>query len=331
MSPAARGRRFGREPALQASLATPSERPVSHAPAASLPELAPDDPVRAIGRVLDRAPIVLDAEFSGGTRLTKRWMHGELHDNLPAMNAHVVIAHYGNGASEAVWRTAKQRLASRLKANTITLIPSGYDGRWDLSGSIEVNQVYLPDARLQAAAEPLTDGRRVELLGRAAFDDPVAGRVMELLSRDAGEADPSARLFVEQAIDLLCTQLIRGHSSYKAIAKPGPRRGLADWQVRKVAAYMREHIDEEIGLDELAALVSLSRFHFITAFRLATGRTPHDWLVGERIERARALLEDQRLPVTEIALSVGYQTPSSFTAAFRKAVGATPSEFRRQL
>ncbi len=316
---------------LQASLATRPQLSVSHAPAASLPELAPDDPVRAIGRVLDKAPIVLDAEFLGGTRLTKRWMHGELHNDLPAMNAHVVIAHYGNGASEAVWRTGKQRLASRLKANTITLIPSGYDGRWDLSGGIEVSQVYLPDARVQAAAEPLTDGRQVELLGRAAFDDPVAGRVMELLSREAEGADPSARLFVEQALDLLCTQLIRGHSSYRAINVPAPRRGLADWQVRKVTAYMREHLEEEIGLDELAALVSLSRFHFVTAFRLATGRTPHDWLVGERIEQARALLADPRLPVTEVALSVGYQTPSSFAAAFRKAVGATPSEFRRQL
>lgn len=316
---------------MQASLATRPELPIRYEPAASLPEPGPDDPICAVGRVLDQAPVVVDTVFSGGTRLTKRWAHGELHNTLPAMNSHVIITHYGNGASEAVWRTGGQRLASRLRANTITLIPSGYDGRWDLSGGVEVSQVYLPDARLQAAAEPLTDGKPVELLGRAAFDDPVAGRLMELLSREASLADPSSRLFVEQALDLLCTQLIRGHSSHAALAMPGPRRGLADWQVRKVTAYMREHLEEEIGLDELAALVSLSRFHFATAFRRATGRTPHDWLVGERIERARALLTDPRLPVTEVALSVGYQTPSSFAAAFRKVVGATPSEFRRQL
>ena len=94
---------------------------------------------------------------------------------------------------------------------------------------------------------------------------------------------------------------------------------------------MREHLEEPVALDELAALVSLSRFHFATAFRLATGRSPHQWLVDERIGRARALLPHSGIPVTEVALSVGYQTPSSFAAAFRKSTGATPSEFRRAL
>lgn len=316
---------------MQASLATRPEFLVRYEPAAAtLPGPVPADPIGYGGRIFDKTPVVVETVYSGGVRLTKRWAHGAVHESVPAMNAHVIMTHYGTGAPEAVWRTGRQRLASRLRANTISLIPSGYDGRWDLSGSVEVSHVYLPDARLQAAAAPLTDGKPVELLGRAAFEDPVAGRVMELLSREAAVGDPSARLFVEQALDLLCTQLIRGHSSHGALAL-APRRGLADWQVKKVTAYMREHLEEEVGLDELAALVSLSRFHFVTAFRLATGRTPHDWLVGERLGRARALLTDPRLPVTEIALSVGYQTPSAFTAAFRKVVGATPTEYRRQL
>jgi AraC family transcriptional regulator len=94
---------------------------------------------------------------------------------------------------------------------------------------------------------------------------------------------------------------------------------------------MREHLDEPISLDELAAEVSLSRFHFATAFRMATGRSPHQWLVDERIGRARSLLAHSTMAVTEVALSVGYQTPSSFAAAFRKSVGASPSDFRRML
>ena len=323
---------LGKERRMRANLGTGLDPPArdDHAPATML-EPRSVEAASAIGHILDMPPVVVDAVFSGETRLTKRWTHGELHDTLPAFNTHVIITHYGTDAHEAVWRTEGRRLASRMRAGTITLIPSGHDGRWDISGGVEVSHVYLPDARLQAAAKSLTGGKNVELLGRAAFEDPAAAGVMELLSREASFADPSSRLFVEQALDLLCTQLIRGHSSYRALTLDEPRRGLADWQVRKVTSYMREHLEEEVGLDELAALLSLSRFHFGTAFRLATGRTPHEWLVGERIGRARALLADPRLPVTEIALSIGYQTPSSFAAAFRKVVGATPSEFRRQL
>jgi AraC family transcriptional regulator len=110
---------------------------------------------------------------------------------------------------------------------------------------------------------------------------------MELLGREAGHADASARLFAEQATDLLVTQLIRGYSSHSALQPPA-RRGLADWQVRKVTNYMREHLDEPIGLDMLADLAGLSRFHFCTAFRLATGCTPHNWLVKLRMGSARS-------------------------------------------
>lgn len=287
--------------------------------------------VRAMSRILDRAPAVLDEALAGETLLTRRWSHGELHDTLGGLDTHVLMTYYGPASREIAWRTDGRRIETRTKAGTLTVIPFGHDGRWDIAGSLEVSHVYLPDARLQAAARDLAKGGKVELLGRVAFEDPTAGRLLEILSAEASLSDPSSRLFVEQAVDLICTQLVRGHSTYGSIAVEAPRRGLADWQVRKVTGYMRDHLDEEIGLDELAALLSLSRFHFGTAFRLATGRTPHDWLVGERIERARELLRDPLQPVTEIALAVGYQTPSSFTAAFRKILGVSPSEFRRRL
>ncbi|EQB30376.1 AraC family transcriptional regulator [Sphingobium ummariense] len=287
------------------------------------------DAVNSIGRILDKPPELAGDPLQGETRLTNRWGHGALHDTLPGLSTHVVMTYYG-ADHDIVWRSAGKRIASRTRGGTITLIPEGHDGRWDINGPIEVSHVYLPDQRLQACAEQLA-GQRVELLGRVGFDDPSAARIMELLSREAASPDPASRLFIEQAIDLLCVQLVRSHSSFGALSVPQPRGGLADWQVRRVTDYMRARLDEEIGLEELAGLVHLSRFHFCTAFRKATGCTPHIWLVNQRIARARELLVMVELPVTEIALAVGYQTPSSFSAAFRKVTGVTPSEFRRRL
>ena len=109
------------------------------------------------------------------------------------------------------------------------------------------------------------------------------------------------------------------------------RGGLAAWQVRRVAAYIDAHLDRPIALAELAAVACLSRFHFCTAFRVATGQTPRNWLTDRRIDRAVRLLADHRRPITDIALEVGYETPSSFTARFRQRMGVTPSEYRRAL
>ncbi|AZO77937.1 MULTISPECIES: AraC family transcriptional regulator [unclassified Bosea (in: a-proteobacteria)] len=284
----------------------------------------------SLGRILDRAPPVTDAVLRGDTRLTAPWGHGALHDYLPGMAGHVVITYYGE-PQEIVWRSAGERLAGKTRSGTITIIPQGHDGRWDIAGPIGVSHVFLPHQRLLACAEQLTGGKPLELLGRVGFEDPIAARVMEMLGRDAGAAaDPAAQLFVEQATDLLVVQLLRGHSSFGAIAAPA-QRGLADWQVRKVTSYMQDHLGEAVGLDDLAALVGLSRFHFCTAFRKATGRTPHAQLVELRMDQARRLLTSPELAVTDIALTVGYETPSSFTAAFRKATGVTPSAFRQRL
>ncbi len=94
---------------------------------------------------------------------------------------------------------------------------------------------------------------------------------------------------------------------------------------------MRENVQQDIGLEELAALVGLSRFHFCTAFRLATGRTPYEALRWHRMDRARKLLAEPALRIIDVALAVGYQTPSAFAASFRRAVGISPTEFRRKL
>ncbi|MEW5686538.1 MAG: AraC family transcriptional regulator [Pseudomonadota bacterium] len=285
---------------------------------------APD----ALGRILDRAPPVLDAALRDQTALTNQWGHGALHDYLDGMEGHVIITYYGQ-PQEIVWKVEGRRLASTTRSGSITIIPEAHDGRWDIAGPIGVSHVFLSNARLQACAEQIAGGRPIELLARVGFDDPMASRVMEMLGREPMNADPSSRLFAEQAVDLLCTQLVRGHSSFAALQPPAPRRGLAEWQVRKVAAYMRENLDQPIGLDTLADLAGLSRFHFCTAFRFATGKTPHEYLVDLRMERARQLLCLPGMPITEIGLAVGYGTPSAFAASFRKATGVTPSAFRQ--
>lgn len=280
-------------------------------------------------RVLDRPPALVGEVLRGETRFTHRWVHGELHDQLPPMIGHVVMTYYG-AAREVGWRDGSERLSTRARVGSITLIPQGHEGRWDIGGPLEVSHVYLSEERLRSSAEVIADGRPFELIHRVAFDDPAAARILTLLGEEGWEG--SCRLFVEQAIDLLCTQLIRGHSSFGALTAAPPRRGLADWQVKRVTGYMQDHLDDEdLGLDELAAVVGLSRFHFVTAFRLATGQTPHAWLTALRIGRAQQLLAQPALAITDIALAVGYQTPSAFAASFRKAVGTTPTEFRRRL
>ena len=95
--------------------------------------------------------------------------------------------------------------------------------------------------------------------------------------------------------------------------------------------YIEEHIAEQIPLATLARSVRLSAYHFCRAFKRSFGVPPHRYHNARRIDHAKTLLAQPARSVTEIALKVGFSETSSFTAAFRKATGTTPTAYRRSL
>jgi AraC-like DNA-binding protein len=109
------------------------------------------------------------------------------------------------------------------------------------------------------------------------------------------------------------------------------RGGLPGWQQKKLTQYIEEHLAEDVSLLSLAQLVRLSPYHFSRAFKQSFGIPPHRYLTNRRIERAKTLLAERRLSVTEIGLDVGFSETSSFTATFRKYTGETPTDYRRSL
>ena len=109
------------------------------------------------------------------------------------------------------------------------------------------------------------------------------------------------------------------------------RGGLPGWQQTKLTQYVDEHLAESISLSSLAELVQLSPYHFSRAFKQSFGQPPHRFLTGRRIERAKSLLADRKLSVTEIGFDIGFSEASAFTSAFHKLTGETPTDYRRSL
>jgi AraC family transcriptional regulator len=113
--------------------------------------------------------------------------------------------------------------------------------------------------------------------------------------------------------------------------RPQARGGLAAWQQRVVAAYVDEHLADEIPLATLAQMARLSSFHFCRAFKQSFGVPPHRYHIARRIEHAKALLVNSGMSVTEIGLETGFKETSSFSATFRKLTGITPTGYSRLL
>jgi AraC family transcriptional regulator len=138
------------------------------------------------------------------------------------------------------------------------------------------------------------------------------------------------RLYVEALGVVLAHELVRLNAGTPG-AQPQARGGLAAWQQRTVVAYIEEHLDEPISLATLARLVRLSPYYFCRAFKQSFGVPPHRYHTSRRIEHAKTLLAKPAPSVTDIGFTVGFSQTSSFTAAFRKATGLTPTAYHRSL
>jgi AraC family transcriptional regulator len=160
------------------------------------------------------------------------------------------------------------------------------------------------------------------------FDQAIWDTALKLKA-EVGNADPGSRQYAEALGTVLMHELFRLERANTAAATP-VRGGLPAWQQKRLAEFIEEHLAEHIPLAALAELVGLSLYHFAHAFTQSFGMPPHRYHWARRMDRARSLLRTPALSVTQIGSRIGFCETSSFTRAFRKFTGLTPSEYRRR-
>ncbi len=213
------------------------------------------------------------------------------------------------------------------------LSPDRVDCLYDLQDPLSLLSVVLPRCLVARAAEANHHGRSwrgdFDRLHHGLHDDQLVKALVLRLWREAAAGGVRGALFADQLIETLILTLQQ--QAYVEALPPPIRGGLAPHQVRAVEGHLRERLAEDVALRELAALVGLSPYHFARAFKQSTGLPPHAWLTERRMERARELMLGRpRMSLQDVALSVGYGSQTAFGAAFKRVVGVSPAEWRRQ-
>jgi len=208
--------------------------------------------------------------------------------------------------------------------NKLAFIPAGCDieGWTKIEKPASIVIVMLDQSAPNARTVDLA-----QLAPRIDFDDPMLRSVM--LRFQAVLDDPALDVpgYAETLTELLTFELVRVTGGQQH--PPLSQTGLTTGQMRLLTEYMDTHLDEKLTVSALAALVNLTQFHFIRAFKQAVGVPPHQFMIRRRVDRARELLAERQTSIADVAHRTGFGSPLQMTRAFRRIVGATPSAVRR--
>jgi AraC family transcriptional regulator len=190
--------------------------------------------------------------------------------------------------------------------------------------SVEIERDFLLDAT------PFELAASFDIIETWDYRDPLSWQLAGVIYDECTSNAPQGTLYAETAATLLAMHLVRNLSSVTPLLKEIRRGGLPPSRLHRACDYMMSRLGEDISLHEVAASVQLSRGYFSTAFKQSLGVAPHAWLRRQRIERAKTLLRDPNLDLTQIAMILGYANQSSFGVAFKKETALSPLQWRRR-
>lgn len=169
----------------------------------------------------------------------------------------------------------------------------------------------------------------IELIPQFLIDDPVIQQLALALKTEIQTGCMSGRLYGESLGTALAARLVQNYT----ISKPSLKfkaNGLSQSQLERVIDYMKANLTQDLSILDLATLTSMSESHFSRSFKESVGIAPYQYLMQQRVERAKQLLKQQAISISDIALDCGFANQTHLTKVFRQMTGITPKAYQKR-
>jgi AraC family transcriptional regulator len=203
------------------------------------------------------------------------------------------------------------------------ILPHRHEGKWVGLMNASYLQLSISDAALMAAS----DGK-VELRMYRKFADPRLRALVAAVHVETLAGFPRGRLFLDSVEQEIAAALVTAHAVTRCPVQTH-RGGLGSARLRKIKELIHAKMEGDLSLDEMAQSVGLSTAHFARMFRKSKGETPHQFILRERVERAKEMLRSPEARILDTAIACGFKTQQHFAQVFRDACGVSPTEYRR--
>ncbi|MCC5654576.1 AraC family transcriptional regulator [Nostoc sp. XA013] len=228
---------------------------------------------------------------------------------------------------------AERRLDGKFKHyahgnGRVDVIPAFLSHWTNWDREVEFSVIAICPTLLNQTTQELMQ-REKELIPQFSVDDPVIQQLALALKTEIRTGCMSGSLYGESLGTALAARLVQNY----AVSKPSLEfkvNSLPQSQLERVIDYMKANLTQDLSILDLATLISMSESHFSRSFKQSVGITPYQYLMQQRVERAKQLLKQQAISISNIALDCGFANQTHLTKVFRQMTGVTPKAYQKR-
>lgn len=258
-------------------------------------------------------------------------------EQYESITAHTICVSLNSAPSHLLQVAGDRKHHSPCTRGDICIVPAGHPFFWQWQRDDRYVRIAIDPQRFEQLAQDPADlecdasgtgkSDRIELLPKFRVRHHRIEQISLMLLDELKHGGAAEHLYVDALTNALSVHLLRDFSASE-LQIAACEGGLSARQILQIADYIHEHLAQEIKIAELAELTRMSLFHFSRLFKQALGVSPHQYVVEQRIERAKQLLKHTQLPIMEIALQCGFSSHSHLGKWFRQQAGMSPKQYR---
>ncbi len=216
---------------------------------------------------------------------------------------------------------------SIVKQGDLVLVPAGQSTywRWPTDSPMSSLGIYLqPELVTQIARSADLNPERIELMDCFSQSDPHLYQIAMMLLAELRSGSIMGELYVESLTQILVIHLLRHYSVLQpAIADC---HNLPFRRLKNAIDYIHDHLDGDLSMAQIAGSVNTSPTYFASLFKTGIGTSLHQYVIKLRVERAKLLLENTDLPISNIASQAGFANSSHLSYHCKRQTGMTPGQ-----
>lgn len=258
---------------------------------------------------------------------------GFLHANHPNCEypEHCCLQHtiivYLRSAKNSLRKIGDTLQIEEISSGDVAIIPA-YMNHWKKAESqlSEIIVITISPKILSRLAREKVNAYKIEILPTFACSNLLIQSIA--LNLKAGfDSGNCHRSYAESLYAALMMHLIEKYSQKEHYSQQ-TNSGLAPYKLKQALKYINNSIDKSIKVRDVAKLLGISQYYFCRLFRESTGISPYRYVIQQRVSKAKALIEEDKMSLLDITFECGFSSQSQMTYHFRKLVGTTPKVYR---